>query len=312
MALAPMAGVTDAAFRHVCSEMGADVVYSEMANVTALRHQPQKTLEMLQSIPPQAPYVIQLFGSDPEEFGQAASFLMKEEEIRERWTKNYHAPDGIDINFGCPVPKVAKAGAGTELSKDLKNSYEVIRATIENSPVPVSIKTRTRAHGTDVLDFLEYIKDLEVSAVMIHGRTLSQQFSGEVDTDTIKQAKSYTSGVILANGGIMNGEDADEMIEQTEADGVGIARGSMGNPWIFRDSKKRTSASGTAEEIYNIALKQAQLAYQTKGEQGIIEMRKHLCWYVSGLPNASRAREKLVQITSVEDIEEILNEFVIR
>jgi tRNA-dihydrouridine synthase B len=307
LALSPMAGVTDAAFRSICSKMGADVVYSEMANVTALKYQPRKTLEMLRSFPNQAQYVIQLFGNNPDEFAQAAQLLTQEQEIKKMGVEEYYPPDGIDINFGCPVAKVAKAGAGAELFKNFDNSYQIIKAVIENTDLPVSIKTRAVANQRDVLDFLEYIADLNTAAVMIHGRTLSQGFSGKVDADKIKRVKEKFNGVVLANGGILNQRDAWKMIEETEADGAGVARGAMGNPWIFEDIKNKTSARQKAKDIYKTALEQAELAYKMKGEQGIIEMRKHLCWYVAGLPGASRIREKLVNINSIENIKEVLN-----
>jgi nifR3 family TIM-barrel protein len=309
LALAPMAGVTDPAFRFICSEFGADVVYSEMANVTALKYQPRKTLEMLRSFSGQAPYVIQLFGSDPEEFAWAARLLTQKKEIEKLGVDNYLIPDGIDINFGCPVSKVAKAGAGAELFKDFNNSYQIIRSVIKNTDLPVSIKTRTVAHQRDVLEFLEHIKVLEVSAVMIHGRTLSQGFSGEVDMDKIKQVKERFDGLVLANGGINGQQDAWRMMKKTEADGVGVARGAMGNPWIFEDIKNKKASYKKLEDIYKTVLEQAKLAYQIKGERGVIEMRKHLCWYVTGLPGASRMRERLVNINSIEDIKEVFDQF---
>jgi nifR3 family TIM-barrel protein len=301
-----MAGVTDAAFRSICSKTGADVVYSEMANVTALKHQPRKTLEMLRSFPGQSPYVIQLFGNDPSEFAQAAELLTQEKEVKRMGISDYCSPAGIDINFGCPVPKVAKSGAGAELFKDFNNSYRIIKAVIESTDLPVSIKTRAAAHRRDVLEFLEFIKDLDVAAVMVHGRTLSQGFSGKVDVDKMKRVKEKFNGVVLANGGITDQQDAWEILKETKADGVGVARGAMGNPWIFEDIKNKKTARREAEDIYGTALEQAESAYRMKGERGIMEMRKHLCWYVSGLPGASKIRKELVSVNSIQDIRKIL------
>ena len=153
-ALAPMAGVTDSAFRQICKDFGADVVYSEMASVTALVYNPAKTLEMLKFSPKERPYVVQLFGSNPEHFAKAVKLV--EKEIK---------PDGIDINFGCPVPKVARQKAGAELFKDLKLSREVIKSVIANTTLPVSIKTRTKVGTVDILEFLKYVSDLDIKAI---------------------------------------------------------------------------------------------------------------------------------------------------
>lgn len=314
MALAPMAGVTDAAFRKICSDFGADVVYSEMANVTALLHQPEKTLEMLQSFPGQAPYIIQLFGSDPEEFAQAVQLVADEGKVKQHGISHYIAPDGIDINLGCPVPKIAKSGSGAELMKNMERAVQVIKETVKSTEFPVSIKTRIRAGDIHIKELVKQIKGIDVAAVMIHGRTLSQGFTGDIDTRTIREVKQEFSGPVLANGGVTGKDKADSALQETGADGLGIARGAMGNPWIFQELKIPgfKSWEKSWDEIKKTALQHADLAYQLKGERGIIEMRKHLCWYVSGLPQASRIREKLVNITSIEDVGNIFNEFVIR
>lgn len=298
-ALAPMAGFTDSAFRQICREYGADVVYSEMASVTALVFAPEKTLELVSYNKKEAPYVVQLFGSNPEHFAKATRIIT--EKIK---------PQGIDINFGCPVKKVQKQGAGAVLMNNLSLSREIIKAVIDNTDLPVSIKTRTRVGDVDVLQFLENVQDLDIKAVMIHGRTLAQGFAGPIDTQIIKkvtakagQARKYFSGVILTNGGIIKGEDIAEVLKKTGADGVGIARGALGQPWIF---DKKIKESPNKEKIFKIALKHAKLARKLKGKQGIIEMRKHLCWYVAGLEGASGLRKKLVLVETLDDIKEIL------
>ena len=295
LALAPMAGFTDFAFREICAKFGADAVYSEMANVTALSHQPGKTLEMLGNKHREAFYVVQLFGSAPEEFRSAVKKV--EKEIK---------PDGIDINFGCPVPKVMKVKAGAELMKDLELARRVIEETIKATKLPVSVKIRTRAGRVGALDFLEKIKDLEIKAVMIHGRTLSQGFQGEIDTKTIKDFKKKFSGAVLANGGINSPEKGREILKQTGADGLGIARGALGNPKIFSEIKNNQTIKINKEDISQTALKHARLAYREKGDRGIVEMRKHLCWYVQGLSGAKALRQELVQAKTLKDIKCIL------
>jgi len=292
-ALAPMAGITDSAFRQICKNFGADVVYSEMASVTALTYSPKKTLKMLEFSEIERPYVIQLFGNNPKHFSKAVKII--EKEIN---------PDGIDINFGCPAKKVVKQGSGAELMKDLKLSKNIIQSVINNTLIPVSIKTRIKVGNVNILRFLDYIQDLNLKAIMIHGRTLSQGFSGKIDTEIIKKARNYFNGIILANGGINNYNDARKIINESGADGIGIARGALGNPWIFRKIKenKNKNKIKNYKNIFKIIIQHAKIVEKLKGKQGIIEMRKHLCWYVHSFPKASKTRQELVKIKNVSDI----------
>ncbi len=295
IALAPMAGITDGAFRRICEEFGADVVYTEMANVRALSYQPRKTLDMLKGKPDRIPLVVQLFGSEPEYFRRAIKLVEKE-----------IAPDGIDINFGCPAPKVTKTKAGAELFQDPDLSREVIQASLEASNLPISIKVRIQVGQVGFFDFWDKIKDLDIKAIMIHGRSFSQGFSGEIDCRTIANIKQEFSGAVLANGGIYDRREAERILRETEADGVGLARGVMGNPWLFSEIKESREAEKTREYIFYTARKQAELAQDLKGSRGIIEMRKHLCWYVQGLPGAKDIRRQLVEVETLEDIKKIL------
>jgi len=316
-ALAPMAGVADSAFRQICKDFGADVVYSEMASATALAYNPKKTLELLEFSKKERPYVVQLFGSKPEHFAQAVKLLTGKKQVPKFSKTSPHPspsqgegvllPDGIDINFGCPVKKVQKQGAGAVLMDDLKLSREIIEAVIKNTKLPISIKIRSKAKNNGALKFLDYMRDLEIAAMMIHGRTLAQGFSGEADWKIIKKARNYFGGIILANGGINTVEDGLELLKKTGADGVGIARGVLGKPWIFDEIKKqRFVKQKTKEEIFKTALKHASMTEKLKGEVGIREMRKHLCWYVSGLPNARELRQKLVGVEKFSEIKKIL------
>ena len=302
-ALAPLAGISDLPFRQMCKEFGADVLYSEMASATALFYDAKKdknlklseTLNLAQFEKREKPFVVQLFGSEPKCFETAVKLI-----------HTHIKPDGIDINFGCPVKKVKKQGAGAILMADLKKSYNIIKTAVNNTDLPISIKTRTQVGDVNILRFLDYVSDLDIKAVMIHGRTLAQMFSGDIDTEVIKKARNYFSGVIMANGGIYSREDAVRVLKETKADGLGVARGSLGKPWIFQDLKINKQIKKEKETVFKIAIKHSKLAYEQKGEKGIIEMRKHLCWYIKGFSGASKIRELLIKVNSLDDIKKIL------
>ncbi len=311
LALAPMAGLTDSAFRQICKKFGADVVYSEMASVNALCYVSKKTLEMLKFDKKERPYVVQLFGSQPENFAKAVKIIEKKIPARlpaGQAGRGGGKPDGIDINFGCPVKKVLKQGAGACLMKDLKLSRQIIKSVLANTKLPVSIKVRAKVGDMDVLKFLKNIQDLNVSAIMIHGRSLSQGFSGDVDWKIIKQARKYFNGAILANGGVMNAEDGKKLLEQTQADGIGIARGALGQPWIFSQLVTHNSQLINKKYIFKLMLEHANLVYKLKGKRGVIEMRQHLAWYVRGLKDAKKLRAKLVQVESLKDIIKVISD----
>lgn len=308
-ALAPLAGFTDSAFRQICKKFGADVVYSEMASVTALFYSPEKTLELISFNKEEAPYVVQLFGSNPEHFKKAVEIIDKE--IK---------PDGYDINFGCPVKKVLKQGAGSELMKNIPLAQEVIRSVVNNTSRPVSVKIRAASGKVDALKFLDAINSLGVSTVMIHGRTFSQGFIGEIDCQIIKKARNYFGGIILANGGMNSPADIKRILGESEADGVGLARGALSRPWIFDKDIYQRYADASSEEFYSAlpasliietALEHSSLCERLKGREGIVELRKHLCWYAAGLPGARKLRESLVKAESFLEIRDIFSRFEI-
>jgi len=303
LALAPMAGVSDAPFRQMCKNFGADVVYSEMASATALNYQPAKTLELVKFEAVERPYVVQLFGANPDHFVKATELITQE--IK---------PDGIDINFGCPVPKVQKQGAGAILMGNPQLAREVVSAVLENTVLPVSIKIRARMEKgegdakrrIDALEFLEALHGLELAAVMIHGRSMSQGHSGMVDFEIIKDARTSVKGVLLANGGVTDVVTARELLEKTGSDGIGLARGAMGRPYLFEEIRNMKSEVRSKDEIFQIAVEHARLADKLLGKQGVVEMRKHLCWYVAGFPGAAEFRKELVKVETLQQIENIL------
>ncbi|MFC1612855.1 tRNA dihydrouridine synthase [Patescibacteria group bacterium] len=352
LALAPMAGITDSAFRQICRELGADVVYSEMICVDALYYDSKKTMKMLAISKKEHPVVVQLFGKRPELFGKAAKIVEKA------------GADGIDINFGCPAKKVVRHNGGVALMRDFKLSREIVQAVTDVVDIPVSVKIRAGIRGKEripltplkkggtkeinsagaplcacspnwreggqpaslkqqrgegdslgqitAIDFVKNILDLPISAIMIHGRTYEQGFSGEPDYEMIKNVVELVRGkiVVLANGGIKSAEDAKKMFDLTGADGIGIAQGVLGKPWLFAEieriyTDKKRIDTDSKDDIKKIALRHAKFAYEMKGDHGIIEMRKHLLWYVKGWENAKELRAKLVKVQSVDDIEDV-------
>lgn len=298
LALAPMAGFSDSPFRQITSKYGADVVYSEMASATALFYNKKATLDLLKfNRRKEKNYVVQLFGSNPEHFAVATQIITKE--IK---------PSGIDINFGCPVGKVIKQGAGSDLMTDLVKAHDVIKAVCDNTNLPVSIKIRTKSGNIGALEFLKSISDLPVAAVMIHGRTVKQGFIGEIDFDLIKSARSYFKGIILANGGISSLADAKKTLELTGADGLGLARGVLGRPWMFREIKKNKEINFNTKAISKIIFHHAKKFKKIKGEKAMVDLRKHLCWYVQGLKNASQYRSKMVAVNNYQDVKNIFKD----
>jgi len=299
LALAPMAGYTDSAFRQICKYYGADVVYSEMASATALSFKGKKTLELLRFKKIERYYVVQLFGNNPKYFKNAAQVIT--EKIK---------PDGIDLNMGCPVKKVFSNGSGAALMLDTERAREIIKQTLRGTNLPVSIKIRSKVDKTTAYKFVKKVKDLKIAAIMIHGRSTKQGFSGKIDYSQIKKVKAVINVPIIANGGINTPEDAIKMIKKTGADGVGIARGALTKPWLFAQTKeflrKGEYKKFGLSEIKKAALKHAKMSSKSKGKHGVVEMRKYLLWYFRGFEGAKDIRKDLVRVESVEDIERVL------
>ncbi|MBI3963938.1 MAG: tRNA-dihydrouridine synthase [Candidatus Kerfeldbacteria bacterium] len=310
LALAPMEGWTDAPFRQICRAQGADVVYTEFLSSDAIGHGATAVLANMRFDPSEQPVICQIFGHDIDMFRAAAV------EVERRGFA------GIDINFGCPARKVVAHGSGVALLRDPQYARQLIETVLDATKLPVSIKVRTSirkerkeiAPGTQerytALDLLGVIQDLPVAAIMVHGRSYEGGFSGTVDTDMIRQVKGRFTGIVLANGGIQSPEDAKQLLNATGADGVGIARGSQGAPWIFQQARslldRGTYDPVPWEAIRGIMLDHARRMEQDKGTRGMLRFRKHLAAYVRGFPGASQLRRTLVRTQSVDDIEKAL------
>jgi len=304
IAIAPMAGYTDSAFRFICRKYGADVAYTEMISADALYYDSKKTLKMLEFNKKEKPVVCQLFGKRPDMFPKAVEIVEK---------AGY---DGIDINFGCPARKVVAHGGGVTLMRNLDKCYEIIKTVCNAAKVPVSIKIRasikskTSNKVITALDMIEKVKDLPIKAIMIHGRSFEGGFSGEIDFEMIKKVKEKFKGIVLGNGGILKPEDAKEMIEKTGVDGIGLARGLWKRPYLGKQIKqylkKGEYKAWDLKKIKKLALEHAKLMNETKGERGIREMRKFLLFYFKGFPGASEIRQRLVRVESLAEIENVL------
>lgn len=310
-----MAGITDSAFRRICKEYGADVTYSEMASASALFFRPQKTLDLVRFGKYERPYVVQLFGKNPEHFAKAAQIITRK--IK---------PDGIDINFGCPAKKVFGNGSGCALMPQKELAREIILAVCENTNLPVSLKIRAGIKNHTAVDFIKDIKDLPFSAVMIHGRTYEGSFAGPVDFKIVEKIKRIIPDkIVLANGGINTAEDAVKILKKHPLlDGLGIARGAWGKPYIFAEIKDLLQNPSLLEkercptrtvrydfkQIKKIMLCHAKLIWKDKKKLGVFEIRKHLAWYVKGFSGAAGLRRQLVQAQSIAEIKEILSKLL--
>lgn len=302
--LAPMAGVTDLPFRLLCKEQGAGLLCMEMVSAKAIQYNNKNTKALLEIHPEELPVSLQLFGSDPDVISEIAKRI---EEL----------PFSIlDINMGCPVPKIVKNGEGSALMKNPKLVYEIVRKTARAIQKPVTVKIRKGFDDTciNAVEIAKIIEDAGGKAVAVHGRTREQYYSGKADWDIIRQVKEAVSIPVIGNGDVVSGESAIAIQKETGCDGVMIGRGAQGNPWIFSELLEyektgKMPPRPNMEVIKNMMLRHAQLQMQYKGEYlGIREMRKHVSWYTSGLPNSAKLRDEINRVDNYEELEKLLEE----
>jgi len=305
LALAPMAGVTDLAFRTICRELGAGLTYTEMVSAKALVYQDKKTRSLLQIGEDEHPVGAQIFGSDIECMAEGAALALE-----------ISGADFIDINMGCPVGKVVKSGDGSALMRDPDKAKKIIEAVVKAVKTPVTVKIRKGwdKGNANAVEFAKMAEEAGASAIGVHGRTRTQMYSGKADWDIIREVKRNVKVPVLANGDIFNPEDAVRILKYTGADIAMIARGAMGDPWLFmqaaallngEDAPKKPPIGKRAET----ALRQFEIAAKQKGERvACLEARKHYAWYLRGVPHSGYFKEKISKAATLNDLRDITND----
>lgn len=306
--LAPMAGVSEAPFRQVCRQLGADVVLSEFLSSEAIRRRIRATLEGADFEEVERPIGIQIYGADPAAMAEAAALV----------TEHYQ-PEFIDINFGCPVKKVVQRNGGSGCLRDMGLVTRIIRAVIASTHLPVTVKTRSgwSEDNRDAVGIALRMQDAGARAFTLHARTRTQMFNGKANWDEIARVVEALDIPVIGNGDVLRAEDVPAMKIHTRCAGIMIGRGAFGNPWIFRDAQALLAgqprpAAPDAAGRFRVALEHARLAIRLQGDtrKTVIEFRKHLGWYTRGLHSASDLRQRLFQVESIAEAEAIFLDYL--
>ena len=300
--LAPMAGVTDIPFRKICRKFGPGLTYTEMASTKAMEFGSDKTEKIIQIMSDERPSIVQIFGSDKDTIRKTIEKLNQQEDI-----------DIIDINMGCPAPKLVKNGDGAGLLLDLKKVEEIIKEATSVSKKPITVKTR-KGFNDDIITAVEVAKICEkygVAMITIHGRTREQYYSGVADLDIIKKVKESVKIPVIGNGDITDVKSAKKMFEYTGCDGIMIARGAQGNPWIFKSILDGKDYVQSYEERLQIILE--HIRYELENEENkknaVFKMRKHIAWYLKSLPNSTYVKDKINREEDIEKVIQLLKEY---
>ncbi|HZK34577.1 MAG TPA: tRNA dihydrouridine synthase DusB [Bacillota bacterium] len=304
--LAPMAGVTDKVFRMLCREQGCGLVYTEMVSAKGLYYGSGRTADLLDTHLDKGPVGVQIFGSDPAIMAQMAEKICQYE------------IDLIDINMGCPTPKIVKNGEGSALMKNPKLAGEIVKEVVKASSKPVTVKMRSGWDDDSInaVDLAMIVEDAGATAVTLHGRTRGQFYSGKADWGIIKKVKSKLTIPLIGNGDIFSAKAASDILDQTGCDAIMVARGAQGNPWIFREigsylNKEEIISPPGHEEIISTALRHLRLLAEDKDERiAVNEMRKHIAWYIKGLKNAAGIKRTINKSGSLAEIEDVLGAYL--
>ncbi|MDD2202848.1 MAG: tRNA dihydrouridine synthase DusB [Bacilli bacterium] len=306
--LAPMAGISNSAFRRIVKEMGCGLVFAEMVSDKAVIYDNVKTKKMLYFTKSERPIAQQIFGSDKESFASAAKIIYQEMK-----------PDIIDINMGCPVPKVAlRAQAGAALLKNPNKIYDIVKAVREVVPCPVTIKIRSGwdANSINAVEVAQVCEKAGASAITVHARTRAQGYSGLADWKVIKGVKEAVSIPVIGNGDIKSPQDAKRMIEETGCDAIMIGRGVLGNPWLIKNAVKILNNDSFEEKVDNktkisMAIKHLDYLAETKTDkQAVLEMRGHIAWYLKGIQHSNEIKEQVYMTTSLENLRKLLYNYL--
>ena len=306
--LAPMAGICNNAYRTIIKEMGCGLIVAEMVSDKAIVYNNEKTIDMLYMTDFERPLSQQIFGSDKNSFVESAKYIYE-----------HMHPDIIDINMGCPVPKVAlKSQAGSALLRNPKKVYEIVSEVVKSVPIPVTVKIRSGwdEKSINAVEIAKIIESAGASAITVHPRTRKQGYSGLADWTVIKQVKENVSIPVIGNGDITCAKDVLRMQEETGCDGFMIGRRAKGNPWIFKEilhffETGEEMPRPSLEEVVAMMLRHGQMMIDFKGEYiGVREMRKHVAWYTFGFPGAAKLREKVNHTETYEDLEELLQNYL--
>lgn len=305
--LAPMAGVCNSAFRRIAKEMGCGLIYAEMVSDKAIFYKNQKTLDMLYMTDVERPISQQIFGSDKESFVEAAKYIYE----------NMH-PDIIDINMGCPVPKVAlHAQAGSALLKNPEKIREIVEAVVNSVPIPVTVKIRSGwdQNSINAVEVAKICESAGASAICIHARTRSQGYSGKADWSIIKKVKESVSIPVIGNGDIKDIYSAKKMLDETGCDAIMIGRASLGNPWLFKEILEYIDNNNiidkpTPLDRVEMCIKHLNYLKEIKiTKVAVLEIRNHVAWYLKGLKESNEIKNKIYMTKDINEIEKILNDY---